>query len=265
MQTEILLELDRICVKNKISYQLFAGTLLGAIRHKGFIPWDDDIDVCLLREDYERLIQCCKRDLDEKYFLQCLDTDESTTYQYAKIRKNGTVFVNSVEQQDETHPGIYIDIFPLDNVKPHTLMGKLHPWVYNFFYVIHTSRRKGRVLKARNAFIRGLRYLFFYATKLIPKRVLESWVNRTLRLYQNHDTEYVNHLTNGVSKKRLKQYLRKKETFYDIDYMEFEGNQLPVPQNYHDVLVTQFGDYLQLPPEEERFPHHDIVKVVIGD
>ena len=94
VQLEILLEVDRICMKNEIPYQLFAGTLLGSIRHKGFIPWDDDIDVCMLRNDYERFLECCQSDLSDGFFLQYWRTDRKSILQFAKVRKNNTIFTN---------------------------------------------------------------------------------------------------------------------------------------------------------------------------
>ena len=93
VKLEILIEFDRI-VENSIPYQLFAGTLLGAIRHKGFIPWDDDIDVCLLRKDYERFLHVSKNDLNDSYYLQTCFSDPASIVQFAKIRKREQYLVN---------------------------------------------------------------------------------------------------------------------------------------------------------------------------
>lgn len=107
VELEILLEPDRIYKSNNINYQLFSGTLLGAIRDNKFIPWDDDIDVCLLREDYNKFIKVCQRDLDEKYFLQTNKTDKDYIMQFAKIRKNNTVFMEKCTSESKIHQGIY--------------------------------------------------------------------------------------------------------------------------------------------------------------
>lgn len=116
-------------------------------------------------------------------------------------------------------------------------------------------------MNAKNKFNRTIRLFLFYFLKLIPKAFIDQLTQKALRMFEKKDTEYVNHLTNGVSKKRLKQYLRKRDTFYDIEYGEFNGYMLPIPKNYHCVLTTQFGDYMELPPEKDRYPHHGIIEV----
>src|SRR5690606_2891856 len=150
VQLEILIEFDRICKKNNIKYQLFAGTLLGAVRHKGFIPWDDDIDVCLLRKDYNKFIQACKTDLDSRSFLQTYVTDKNCIIQFAKLRKNNTLFLESGISDCKTHHGIFIDIFPLDNVLPNTFCGKMQQKLLYIIGRINLSRVKKLCLNAKN-------------------------------------------------------------------------------------------------------------------
>jgi len=261
VQLEILIEFDRICRKNNIKYQLFAGTLLGAIRHKGFIPWDDDIDVCLLRIDYEKFIECCKIDLKSNYFLQYYDSDEKAILQFAKIRKNNTIFTNKTYQNTGMHNGIYIDVFPLDNVKPDSFKGKLQSKLFNLLYIINSSRMKNRAIYAKNRFNRAIRLMFCYILKIVPKKSIDKLIQKTLCMFENENTKYVNHLTNGASKQRLEKYLRKKNTFYNIEYAEFEGHMFPIPENYHEVLTRNFGNYMELPPEEKRYSHHGIIEV----
>lgn len=112
---EILVEIHRICVENDITYWLEAGTLLGAIRHKGFIPWDDDCDVSMPRKDYERFLQIAQEKLPETMFLQTKETDKEYPLPWAKIRKNGTLLIETGETGEEKyHHGIFVDIFPYD-------------------------------------------------------------------------------------------------------------------------------------------------------
>ncbi len=261
VQLEMLLELDRICRKNDIKYQLFSGTLLGAIRHKGFIPWDDDIDVCMLRKDYEKFIECCKTDLKSDYFLQYYKSDKKSILQFAKLRKNNTIFTNATYQDSGMHNGIYIDIFPMDNVKPDTLMGKLQPKLFNLLYIISCSRIKKRALHAKFFPNRCIRLIFYYILKIVPKSVLDMMMQKILCMYAKEDTKYVNHLTNGASKERLAKFIRERETFYNTELAEFEGYKFPVPSNYHDVLTRHYGDYMKLPPEDQRYPHHGIIEI----
>ena len=115
---EILVEIHRICVENNITYWLEAGTLLGAIRHKGFIPWDDDCDISMPRKDYERFLQIAQEKLPETMFLQTKETDKEYPLPWAKIRKNGTLLIETGETGEEKyHHGIFVDIFPYDYYK----------------------------------------------------------------------------------------------------------------------------------------------------
>ena len=115
-ELEILVEVDRVCRENNIKYCLGCGTLLGAIRHNGFIPWDDDVDVWMLRKDYERFCAVGVKALDDKYFFQNWFTDPYFNSAYGKIRKKGTRYVRVGQEKMKYKDGIYIDILPLDNL-----------------------------------------------------------------------------------------------------------------------------------------------------
>ena len=116
VEIEILDEIVRICKKHNIKYSLFAGTMLGAVRHAGFIPWDDDIDVGMLRSDYEKFIKIAHEELDSKFSLDCFEYNKKYHLGFAKIKKNGTIFDEEASHHMDNHKGIFVDVFPVDNV-----------------------------------------------------------------------------------------------------------------------------------------------------
>ena len=116
VELEILLEIDRVCREHGIKYFLDSGTMLGAARHGGFIPWDDDIDISMLRDDYDRFLEVAQDSLGEKYFVQTRKTDPKATNSFAKVRKNGTTCIEYSAKLDGSHTGIWVDIFPFDTV-----------------------------------------------------------------------------------------------------------------------------------------------------
>ena len=117
IQVSIVEDIDRICRDNGLKYYIIGGTLLGAVRHKGFIPWDDDIDLVMYRDDYNKFISIIQSEYSEKYFLQNFYTDKHYTRYIAKVRLNGTHLTESYLDNSKSHDGIYVDIFPLDYTK----------------------------------------------------------------------------------------------------------------------------------------------------
>ncbi len=260
-QLEILLEFDRICKKNNIKYQLFAGTLLGAIRHKGFIPWDDDVDVCLLRKDYETFIRVCEKDLDNKYFLQTYDTDKNYFRQFARIRKNNTLFLQEKFSECEVHNGIFIDIFPLDNILPDTFIGEVQRRTLRVMRTISNIRIKKVCLITKSPLKRALKLLLHYVMKIIPISWTDRFETKVCCMFENRETRYISHLVTGAPKNVYMKYMMEKETFYETIDGEFEGNIFPIPKNYDAVLTRLFGNYMKPPPEDEQKPHHGIIEI----
>jgi len=261
VELEILKEFDRICRKNKIRYHLFAGTLLGAIRHKGFIPWDDDIDVCMLRKDFDKFKEICKKELRYDFFLQTYETDKEFNRQFIKIRKNNTKFVEKNFTDSNIHQGFFIDVFALDNIKDGSFLGKVHIFLLYIFSRIQLLRVKNFCLNIENSFKKNIALIMHYSLKIIPKLWTDKLNTKISTLFNSKETEYVSHLQNGVTKERYYKYKMKRNAFDKTEYGEFEGLTFPIPSDYEEILTNLFGDYMQLPPENEQYPHHGIVEI----
>lgn len=264
VQIELLLEIDRICTENHIEYHLFAGTLLGAIRHKGFIPWDDDIDICMLRKEYERLLEVIQNNPNSKYFLQNYQTDNHSDFHFSKFRKNGTLLRTKSYEETRMHEGISIDIFPMDNVKPKALFGKIHQFQCRVLFQFVFSMNKNRVKQARNSIKRIARYGLYYFGKLVTREFIHTLLSKSITMFSNHQTDYVGCLTNGASNHEFQHFTIKSSVFKETVLHEFEGYMFPIPKEYDYVLTKNYGDYMTLPPLNERKPHHGVTEVSFG-
>lgn len=263
IEYEILVEFDRVCNLLHIPYQLFAGTLLGAVRHKDFIPWDDDVDVCMLRADFDRFVKEAGTVLDDKFFLQTSKTDPKSVVQFAKIRKNGTVYENDVDNLPDSHTGIWIDIFPMDKVKPNTLSEKIQYFEASILYSLITSTVKNRVKHSKVLWKRMLRYFFYGIMQIIPKSFVEKRLYNVMTRFENSDAVYIGCYANGVGW-MYTGHIRELGAFYDTILMKFHDSEFFVPRNYDEVLTLAYGDYMKFPPEEKRKPTHGVTKVDVG-
>lgn len=265
VQLKILIDFDKFCKTHNIKYQLFSGTLIGAIRHNGFIPWDDDVDVCMLRSEYDRFLEISKEKLDKKYFVQNFDTDKNFQSQYSKIRLNNTRYVEYMVQDVDMHHGVFIDVFPYDNVKPTTLMGKVQRITLDKLKKINYCRVKRVNNSEKRAIWRGLKNLTYYILKLIPKSSMDRLIKKISIMFNNEDTEYVGELGISTRKDMYERFMLKKQVFYDSIDWEFEGYCFPIPRDYDYVLTRNYGDYMSLPEIDEQQPHHGIVEVDIAE
>lgn len=262
VELEMLIEYDRICKKYDIIYQLFAGTLLGAVRHQGFIPWDDDIDVCMLREDYNRFLQACEKELNDQYFLQTYETERNNFHSFARIRKNNTLAVQDAFSDFDIHHGIFIDIFPIDKVAPNTSLGKIQRSILYPFKYLKYLKNKKEILRTEKRYKRWGKLFIHYLVKPISLRNFNRLETKIATLFADKETKYATLLANGNINDYWR-YLIKVDEFRELSELEFEGNSFLVPKNYHETLERNFGSYMELPPLSERIPHHRLIELKI--
>lgn len=261
VQLEILLEFDRLCKKHKIQYQLFAGTLIGAIRHNGFIPWDDDIDVCMLRDEYNRFLEASKKDLNESYFLQNYHTDKKFQSQYSKIKKNNTRYIEELVQDVDMHQGIFIDVFPYDHVRPQTFKGRTQRIAIDQLKIINYCRVMRVNDSEEKKGLRMTKKAAYYVLKAIPKNKMDRLITKLICVFNQKDEKYVGELSISTGKEMYDSFVLKKKFFYDSIDWDFEGHKFPVPRAYDEILTKNYGNYMEMPPLKEQEPHHGIIEI----
>lgn len=236
---ELLTEFDRICVKHGIGYVLFAGSALGAVRHQGFIPWDDDLDVAMLRADYQHFLQVAPAELGQAYYLQGEFSDHWPMF-FSKLRKNGTACMERLIPKDEKmHQGIYMDIFPVDNLSDSAFVRKLQ-FAASKVVIAKGLARRGYLTDSKG------KKLFMALCRLVPMGV----VRRMTRLDKKANTRAVHTFFSAAS--RYEKNVFPREWFQQRTMVNFEGMTVPVSAHSHTMLERIYGDYMTLPPEEDR-------------
>lgn len=264
-QLEIGKEIKRVCDENGIKYFLDSGTLLGAIRHKGFIPWDDDMDMGMLREDYDRFIEIAPKKLKPEYFLQTWKTDKSYPYAFAKIRKKGTVFIEAVSQKTNAHNEIFVDIFPYD-VYPddETVRTKLTRKIMLLKYSLWMKDGMTPWLRHKSALDRLLvrtKYVLHYFYALTHSRdAMIAEYEKLMPMYNAETSKYYVEQSGGTP---FGKWIIPTECFEKFIEVKFEDTMFLVPEKYDLYLKTVYGDYMQLPPVEKRGNWHQIVEVKV--
>ncbi|MDY4788230.1 MAG: LicD family protein [Bacilli bacterium] len=250
---DIFKEVSKICEENKISYFAIGGTCLGAIRHKGFIPWDDDLDIAIPIEDYQRFIDICKKCLPPKYTVFVPRDFKHNNLNFIKIIDNTTMLTQKEFMQwKETYSGVWIDVMPIsgvptDSKKRNRFIKKawIHEWIG---YKEKASMKNQRKLIGKIAWIAcRLPYYVF------PKEYQwDKWMKMLLK-YPLNESQY----TGYVWSKNLKRLIFPTEWFSTTIDVKFEDTTIKCPIGWHEYLTQMFGDYMKLPPEEKRTSGHD--------
>lgn len=248
MSFEVLLEFDRVCRELGLRYYLTAGTLLGAVRHKGFIPWDDDIDVAMPREDYDKLARLAPGAVSPEYVYQEYRTEPNFPYYFAKLRKRGTRVEEPILRAIEMEQGYYIDIFPLDRCPngdgPATLLFK------------GVELLDCAVLaRVSSEFVCGYQKLYMRFLWNVLRRLPNGWLfalREGLRKLLGGSGQRL--CTVGGHHGYPRETYRA-EWFEESVELEFEGHRFPAPAGWDALLKNMYGDYMTPPPPEERQGH----------
>lgn len=244
IELELLLEIDRICRKYEIKYNICGGTLIGAVRHKGFIPWDDDIDIRMLRSEYRRFKKACRKELDpKKFFLQDFSTDKKYRWGYAKMLRADTVYIRSGQEHLGIRNGVFLDIFITDGIPNSRYMKKIHNAVCFAVRKILWSPVGARISPTR-----GLR-LWYCLLAWIPRWIPIAIIHFMAFKWNADKCSHFRALT-FPQKRGL-----KKEWFTELTELEFEGHMVYVPADYKGWLTQEYGNYMKMPPEEKRISH----------
>lgn len=235
----LLRELDRVCKQLNIPYVLYAGTLLGAVRHEGFIPWDDDLDVLMLRKDYLRFLAEAPALLNADTFYLQKEFSQHWPLFFSKLRLNGTACLEKIHPKDpEMHQGIYIDVFPCDNAHP-TPWGRRLQFAASKVVIAKALDKRGYDTDS------AAKKVFITLCRLLPQKPF-------LKLVQNEKAggDTVHTFLAGAHKYDKNVIPRRFLT--QRCEVTFEGGTYPAPADYDACLRLLYGDYMQLPPPEER-------------
>lgn len=258
LELEILKEVDRICNIHNIQYSVAYGTMIGAVRHQGFIPWDDDVDILMMRSDYIRFQNICKAELNERFFYQTNATDCEYYYLFDKIRMNNTVFKESFVSRYNIHHGVYIDIFPIDSLPNNIWRQKLQYYTFHFFRTGVQS--KYLLLGARSGSKRFIFAIFKCLYFLFPLKWLYMKAQKVAMLYDNNkDVNKVICFLGAYKKKDI----YKVEEFKKVKRCSFENIEVNILAEYDTILTQLYGDYMTIPPVENRGTKHTVTELII--
>lgn len=255
IELEMLMEFDRICRKNKLKYVLLGGSAIGAVRHNGFIPWDDDVDVGMLRSDYDKFIEIQKKELNKKkYYFQSMEINASYNLPFGKIRRKDSIYYDATNQLSKNEQGFFIDIFPLDYVSNNNFIMIFYTIKTTFLRILYSKKTGTQPVSSdlkKNIILKILSlFSIFISTKRCKNALMKS-------MTKFHNT---NRITNYGGRYLLKE-VTDKNFVEERMLHKFEDKKVYISKNYDKYLKNIYGDYMKLPPKKERQPAHLITEI----
>lgn len=252
-ELECLIYFKKFCDEHNLLFYFCGGCCIGAIRHKGFIPWDDDIDIFMPRSDYEKLYKLWDNDKHNRFKLLRTNDKMFTGNIFTTIIDSNTTCIKSEQKHLNIPHGLMMDIFPLDGCPNSNFKRKLqmlHCIIYSLFLSQVIPEKHGKIITLGSKILLGT----FRSPKIRKK--IWKYCERKMSQYKISDCEYITELCAGPHYMKNKY---PKEIFASAVYKDFENFQMPVPIGYDKYLRIAFGDYMKLPSPDEQKPHHDIV------
>ena len=251
---EMFLYFKKICDENNLLMYFCGGCCIGAIRHQGFIPWDDDIDVFMPRDDYEKLKQIWNEKADNDRYTCYAPTKDFIDHNiFMTIRDSNTTFIKPYQKDLDINQGLMLDIMPLDGCpsgKFKRKMQKLWALIYSLYCAQMVAKNHGKLVALISKVM-----LFIVPSKNLRYKIWR-FAEKKMTKYKISDCDYITELCAGP---HYMQNEYPKDIFESAVYKSFEGHQMPLPVGYDRYLKIAFGDYMKMPPVEKQVAHHDVV------
>ena len=248
IEKNILITLLDVCEKIDVEPIMYGGTLIGCIRHKGFVPWDDDIDVAFVRKDYDKFIKLAPTLLPDDFSLQTPYTEKNTPYFYAKLRRKGCTCIEFYNHKANISKGVYIDIYPIDNIPDDDRLYKKQHKIIQILMSCWYIRQSFYLPYGRNGWKRFVLLAIRLCLRIIPRCIFRYTIYKMLTKFNHIETKR----KNVINYPKVTNWY---EPLYPLINAKFEGIDVKIPNDWDNHLRRRYGDYMSMPPPEERLGH----------